>query len=60
MAYDKLDKNGGRPGRSGLDGLLFERSYNDRLLLQGGQLDRWYNYLRDNPRRLLMKREHRV
>lgn len=39
-------------------GLLFERSYNDKLLLQDGQLERWFNYLQDNPRRLLMKREH--
>ena len=39
-------------------GLLFERSYNDKLLLQAGQLQRWYDYLSDNPRRLLMKREH--
>lgn len=39
-------------------GLLFERSCNDKLLLQAGQLERWYNYLQDNPRRLLMKREH--
>lgn len=26
--------------------------------MQDGQLERWYNYLQDNPRRLLMKREH--
>ena len=39
-------------------GLLFEPSYNDKLLLREGQLKRWNDYLRDNPRRLLMKREH--
>ncbi len=39
-------------------GLLFEPNYNDKLLLQKGQLKRWNEYLRDNPRRLLMKREH--
>ena len=39
-------------------GLLFEPSYNDKLLLQKDQLKRWNDYLRDNPRRLLMKREH--
>lgn len=39
-------------------GLLFERSYNDKILVQAGQLKRWYDYLSDNPRRLLMKREH--
>lgn len=39
-------------------GLLFERGYNDRILLQDGQLQRWIDYLTDNPRRLLAKREH--
>ena len=39
-------------------GLLFEPNYNDKVLLQAGQLRRWNEYLRDNPRRLLMKREH--
>ena len=38
-------------------GLLFARGYNDKLLLREGQLQRWLDYLRDNPRRLLMKRE---
>ncbi len=39
-------------------GLLFAQGYNDKLLLRQGQLERWKEYLRDNPRRLLMKREH--
>ena len=39
-------------------GLLFSRGFNDKLLLREGQLQRWLDYLRDNPRRLLMKREH--
>ena len=39
-------------------GLLFARGYNDKLLLREGQLNTWFNYLADNPRRLLMKREH--
>ena len=39
-------------------GLLFARGYNDKLLLRSGQLDTWLHYLADNPRRLLMKREH--
>lgn len=39
-------------------GLLFEPNYNDKLLLRAGQLKSWYEYLRDNPRRLLMKREY--
>ena len=38
-------------------GLLFTRGYNDKLLLREGQLQRWLDYLKDNPRRLLMKRE---
>ena len=39
-------------------GLLFAPGYNDKLLLRQGQLQRWLHYLQDNPRRLLMKREH--
>ena len=39
-------------------GFLFERSYNDKLLLREGQLQRWMDYLADNPRRLLAKQEH--
>ena len=38
-------------------GLLFARGFNDKLLLREGQLQRWLDYLHDNPRRLLMKRE---
>ena len=47
-----------RRGEDRTHGLLFARGYNDRLLLRSGQLDTWFNYLADNPRRLLMKREH--
>ena len=39
-------------------GLLFAPGFCDKLLLRQGQLQRWLDYLRDNPRRLLMKREH--
>lgn len=39
-------------------GLLFAKGYNDRILLRQGQLERWLHYLKDNPRRLLMKREN--
>lgn len=39
-------------------GLLFERGYNDRILLRDGQLERMKAYLADNPRRLMLKREH--
>ena len=54
-------QTGRKPDRRGEDrthGLLFARGYNDKLLLRSGQLDTWLNYLKDNPRRLLMKREH--
>ena len=47
-----------RPKDDRRHGLLFARGYNDRLLLREGQLDTWIRYLADNPRRLLMKREH--
>ena len=39
-------------------GVLWEPGYNDRILLQEGQLQRMLNYLDDNPRRLLLKRSN--
>ena len=51
-------QQGDRRGEDRTHGLLFQRGYNDKLLLREGQLERWLNYLHDNPRRLLMKREH--
>ena len=53
-------KDGAAGGKNRDDrrhGLLFERGYNDKLLFRKGQLERWKEYLNDNPRRLLMKRE---
>ena len=47
-----------RRGEDREHGLLFARGYNDKLLLRSGQLEKWLHYLEDNPRRLLMKREH--
>ena len=47
-----------RRGEDRTHGLLFARGYNDKLLLRKGQLRAWIRYLEDNPRRLLMKREH--
>ncbi len=47
-----------RPKDDRQHGLLFARGFNDKLLLRKGQLQRWLDYLHDNPRRLLMKREH--
>ena len=51
-------QQGQRPPEDRTHGLLFARGFNDKLLLRQGQLQRWLDYLRDNPRRLLMKREH--
>ena len=45
-------------GRLQQPGALWERGYNDRLLLHKGQLGRMLAYLDDNPRRLLLKRDH--
>ncbi len=39
-------------------GLLWEKGYNDRILHNYSTLEKWKAYLHDNPRRLLMKREH--
>ena len=38
--------------------VLFEAGYNDQILLEDGQLDNWFHYLDDNPRRLAIKRLH--
>ena len=47
----------GRPKPDRRHGLLFAPGFCDKLLLRQGQLQRWKDYLRDNPRRLLLKRE---
>ena len=39
-------------------GQLWEPNYNDRILRKEGQLKRMLAYLDDNPRRLLLKRQH--
>lgn len=39
-------------------GLLWSIGYTDGILDRQGQLENWFAYLRDNPRRLLMKRMH--
>lgn len=35
---------------------LWEKGYNDKVLQGPGQLNRWFEYLNDNPRRLWIKR----
>ena len=37
---------------------LFEPNYNDHILMRDGQLENWKHYLRDNPRRLMMRHEY--
>ena len=41
-------------GESRENGLLFAKGFNDQILLRNGQLEHWLNYLKDNPRRLLI------
>ena len=38
-------------------GTLFEKGYNDRILMNDGQLQSWHSYLRDNPFRWLVRHE---
>ena len=40
------------------DGLLWSRGYNDHILEDKNELDRWFQYLRDNPRRLAIRRAY--
>lgn len=37
--------------------VLWSLGYNDHILDSQGELNRWKHYLRDNPRRLLLKRQ---
>ena len=45
-------------GQSRSNGMLFAKGFNDQILFREGQLEHWLNYVKDNPRRLLMKREN--
>lgn len=47
-----------KPSKHPPHGTLWEPGYNDRLLLYKGQLQHMLAYLDDNPRRLLLKRQH--
>ena len=47
-----------RPRYDRRHGLLFASGFSDKILFRQGQLQCWLNYLHDNPRRLLLKREH--
>ena len=46
------------PSSNSKKGTLWEQGYHDRLLRHEGQLNRMLAYLEDNPRRLLLKRDH--
>ena len=39
-------------------GLLWTPGYNDHILSNEGELNRWRHYLGDNPRRLFLRRHH--
>ena len=45
-------------GDSRSHGLLWSRNYNDHILEGRGELNRWFQYLQDNPRRLALRRAH--
>ena len=51
---------GSVPGSSAarVRGLLWEQGYHDRILSGEGQLQRLVDYIRENPRRSLMRRQH--
>jgi hypothetical protein len=58
---DSKENNGSSKEDSGDDrthGFLFSRNYNDHILEGADELERWFNYLDDNPRRLAVKRQH--
>ena len=40
------------------NGLLWSHGYNDHILEDKNELGRWFRYLRDNPRRLAMRRAY--
>lgn len=48
-----------QPPRDRTRGLLWSPNYNDLILEGHGELERWFEYLRDNPRRLAVRRAHR-
>lgn len=50
--------NTGKAQKEDKKGLLWSRNYNDKILEGPNELDRWFKYLADNPRRLAIKRAH--
>ena len=51
-------KGNGSNSNNRTHGFLFSRNYNDHILEGPDELERWFNYLDDNPRRLAVKRQH--
>ena len=47
-----------QPPRLDMPGLLWSPGYNDHILEGQGELQRWFDYLQDNPRRLAVRRAH--
>ena len=67
MLQHCCSKGDGDNGRGGSDdgkdngrthGYLWARNYNDHILEGPGELQRWHQYLTDNPRRLAVRRAH--
>lgn len=46
------------PQQQTTTGFLFSRNYNDHILEGKDELERWFQYLHSNPRRLAMRRQH--
>ena len=46
------------PAAQQSEGLLWNKGFNDHILEHEGELERWFEYLRDNPRRLAIRRAY--
>ena len=55
---EKGSKEKGSNSNDRTHGFLFSRNYNDHILEGPDELERWFNYLDDNPRRLVVKHQH--
>ncbi len=55
---DKGNSKGNSKENDRSHGYLWARNYNDHILEGPGELERWFSYLRDNPRRLSIRRAH--
>ena len=55
-ASPQLRRDRSRDNRE--QGLLWQRGYNDHILSNEGELERWRRYIADNPRRLYVRRQN--